>query len=132
MTTKLLCTDRGYGPNLQANLFLLIYINDLTPQDKIKSREAIMMLERRSPTEKPKVIMVFNVKPTREWLSRENTSRPKSSLEKKNYSNNQCVGGIRSYGSGCSQLLHSDQHAAKVICRINGCHENNRCDSGHC
>ena len=76
--------------------------------------------------------MVFNVKPTREWLSRENTSRPKSSLEKKNYSNNQCVGGKRYYGSGCSQLLRSDQHAAKVIWQINVSHENNRCGSRHC
>ena len=53
----------------------------MTQQDKIRDQEAIFILEQKSTTKKPKGIMVFNGKPTREWFSREDTSSTTSSLE---------------------------------------------------
>ena len=45
--------------------------------------------------------------------------------------NNGCVWGTRYHGSGCSQCIHSDQHATKERCLRKGNHENNRCSSIH-
>ena len=58
-----------------------IYIKDLTPQEKRRAQEAIIILEQNSTTKKLKWRMVFNGKPTREQLSREDTSSPTTSLE---------------------------------------------------
>ena len=42
------------------------------PQDKRRDQEAITIMDQKS-TKKLKSGMVFNGKPTREWLSREDT-----------------------------------------------------------
>ena len=52
-----------------------IAIKDLTPEEKKKAMEALMFLtEKRDGTVKGR--MVYNGKPTREWLSREDSSSP--------------------------------------------------------
>ena len=53
-----------------------VYIKDLTQQYKRRAHEAIIILEQNSTTKKLKGIMVFNRKPNREWLSREDNSSP--------------------------------------------------------
>ena len=49
-----------------------------------------MILEKNN-TKEVKVVMVFNGKPTRKWLSREDTSSTTASLEGFLNGNNKCV-----------------------------------------
>ena len=51
------------------NCFGPVYIRELTPQEKGSDKEAINILDQKSTTKKLKGRMLFNVKPTREWLS---------------------------------------------------------------
>jgi len=54
----------------QRNCFTPIDVNDLTPEEKAHAMEALMFLqEKKDGTMKGR--MVYNGKPTREWLSRE-------------------------------------------------------------
>ena len=50
------------------------------PQENRRSQYDIMILEQKSTTIKLKGIVVFNVKPIKEWLSMEDTSSPMASL----------------------------------------------------
>ncbi len=57
-----------------------ISIADLTPEEKRKAQEALMFLtEKRDKSIKGR--MVYNGKPTREWMSREDSASPTVSLE---------------------------------------------------
>ena len=58
-----------------------ISIKYFMPQDNIRAREDIIIPEQNSTTKKLKGIMVFNGKPTIEWLSSEDNSSPTVSLE---------------------------------------------------
>ena len=60
--------------------FAPISINDLTPIEKQRAMLALMYLtEKRDGTCKGR--MVYNGKPTREWLSREDSTSPTATLE---------------------------------------------------
>ena len=61
--------------------FVPISIKKLDPHYKRRAQEDIMILKQKSTTKKTKGRMVFNGKPTRERLSREDTSSPMESLE---------------------------------------------------
>ena len=64
----------------QRNCFYPMAIADLTPDEHRKAVEALMFLtEKRDGTIKGR--MVYNGKPTREWLSREDSASPTASLE---------------------------------------------------
>ena len=64
----------------QRSCFTPISIAALTPQERKKAMEALMFLtEKRCGTIKGR--MVYNGKPTREWLSREDSASPTASLE---------------------------------------------------
>ena len=52
----------------------------MTTSEKKKAQGAIMLLEKKENKD-PKGRMVFNGKPTREWLTREDTSSPAVSQE---------------------------------------------------
>ena len=58
-----------------------IYIKYLTTQEKRRVQEDIIILEENSTTKKTKRRMVFNGKPTRMWLSREDNSSTTESLD---------------------------------------------------
>ena len=62
-------------------LFEPIYIKYLTPQENRRSSKDILIMKQNSTTKNLKVRMLFNVKTTREWLSREYDSIPTASLE---------------------------------------------------
>jgi hypothetical protein len=64
----------------QRNCFTPIDINKLTPSEKRKAQEALMFLTKKHDG-KIKGRMVYNGKPTREWLSREDAASPTVSLE---------------------------------------------------
>ena len=51
------------------------------PHDNRRAQQYIMIKGQNSTTKILKVRMVFNVKPTREWFSRKDTSIPMESLE---------------------------------------------------
>ena len=60
--------------------FAPISIAEMTPTEKERAMEAIMLLtEKRSG--KIKGRMVYNGKPTREWLGKEDSASPTASLE---------------------------------------------------
>ena len=60
--------------------FSPVLISHMTPSERRKAQEALMFLtEKRSG--KIKGRMVYNGKPTREWLSREDSASPTASLE---------------------------------------------------
>ena len=57
-----------------------ISVNSMSPNEKTKAQEALMFLtEKRDGTVKSR--MVYNGKPTREWLSKEDSASPTVSLE---------------------------------------------------
>ena len=60
--------------------FRAILVNELTKQERKRAQLALGYLtEKRDGTIKGR--MVFNGKPTREWLSREESASPTASLE---------------------------------------------------
>ena len=60
--------------------FTPVDINDLTTSEKKKAMEAMMLLtEKKDKTVKGR--MVYNGKPSREWLTREDAASPTASLE---------------------------------------------------
>ena len=62
------------------NCFTPISVKDLTPSERKKAMEALMFLtEKRDKSVKGR--MVYNGKPTREWLSREDSASPTAALE---------------------------------------------------
>ena len=62
------------------NCFSPLDVSKMTPQEKRKAMEALMFLtEKRDNTVKGR--MVYNGKPTREWLSREDSASPTAALE---------------------------------------------------
>ena len=62
------------------NCFTPISINELTASERKKAQEALMFLtEKRDQSIKGR--MVYNGKPTREWLSREDSASPTAALE---------------------------------------------------
>ena len=62
------------------NCFTPISIKDMNPSERKKAQEALMFLsEKRDGTIKGR--MVYNGKPTRQWLSREDSASPTASLE---------------------------------------------------
>lgn len=62
------------------NCFSPMDVSTLTPEEKRKAMEALMFLtEKRDKTIKGR--LVYNGKPTREWLSREDSASPTASLE---------------------------------------------------
>lgn len=62
------------------NCFTPISIDDMTGSEKAKAMEALMFLtEKRDGTIKGR--MVYNGKPTREWLSREDSASPTAAQE---------------------------------------------------
>ena len=64
----------------QRNCFRPILVSELTPAERKKAMVALMFLcEKRDGTCKGR--MVYNGKPTREWLSREDSASPTASLE---------------------------------------------------
>ena len=59
---------------------MLISEKDLTPSERKKAMKALMFLtEKRDKSIKGQ--MVYNGKPTREWLSREDSASPSAALE---------------------------------------------------
>jgi len=64
----------------QRNCFTPISIKAMSDDERRKAQEALMFLtEKRSGTVKAR--MVYNGKPTREWLSREDAASPTAALE---------------------------------------------------
>jgi hypothetical protein len=64
----------------QRNCFTPIDVSKMTPSEKKKAQQALMFLtEKRDGTVKGR--MVYNGKPTREWMSREDSASPTVSLE---------------------------------------------------
>ena len=64
----------------QRNCFSPVDVSAMTPSEKKKAQEALMFLtEKRDGTIKGR--MVYNGKPTREWMSREDAASPTVSLE---------------------------------------------------
>ena len=64
----------------QQNCFMLISVKDMTPTERRKAMGALMFLtEKRDRSVKGR--MVFNRKPTREWLTREDSASPMAALE---------------------------------------------------
>eukprot|EP00980_Cylindrotheca_fusiformis_P022076 scaffold8970_cov88-Cylindrotheca_fusiformis.AAC.1 len=62
------------------NCFEPVSVKDMKPSEKRKAMEALMFLtEKRDGTIKGR--MVYNGKPTRDWLSREDAASPTASLE---------------------------------------------------
>jgi hypothetical protein len=60
--------------------FTPISVAEMTPTERRKAQQALMFLgEKRDGTVKGR--MVYNRKPTREWLSREDSSSPTAALE---------------------------------------------------
>ena len=65
---------------IDENCFSPIDVAILTPEEKKKSMESLMFLtEKRDGTVKGQ--LVYNGAPTREWLSREDSSSPTAALE---------------------------------------------------
>ena len=62
------------------NCFCPIHIGDLTPEERKKTQRALLFLTEKSDGS-IKARLVFNGKPTRDWLSREDTSSPTASQE---------------------------------------------------
>ena len=60
--------------------FTPIDINSLTPDEKRQAQQALMFLTEKR-TGEVKGRLVYNGKPTREWLSREDSSSPTASNE---------------------------------------------------
>ena len=65
---------------LKRNAFEPMDVKELTSSEKRKAQDAIMLLEKKENKD-PKGQMVYNGKPTREWLTREDTSSPTVSQE---------------------------------------------------
>jgi len=64
----------------QRNCFTPIDANELSPEEKAQAMEALMFLqEKKDGTMKGR--MVYNGKPTHEWLSREDSASPTAALE---------------------------------------------------
>jgi hypothetical protein len=64
----------------QRNCFSPVDVSAMTPSEKKKAQEALMFLtEKRDGSIKGR--MVYNGKPTREWMSREDSASPTVSLE---------------------------------------------------
>jgi len=64
----------------QRNCFSPLDVKSLSPAEKRKAQEALLFLtEKRDKTIKGR--MVYNGKPTREWLSREDSASPTAALE---------------------------------------------------
>ena len=62
------------------NCFTPISVNEMTPSERKKAMEALMFLtEKRDKSVKGR--MVYNGKPTREWLTREDSASPTAALE---------------------------------------------------
>ena len=62
------------------NCFTLISVKDMTPTERRKAMGALMFLtEKRDKSVKGR--MVYNGKPTREWLTREDSASPTAALE---------------------------------------------------
>ena len=61
--------------------FETIYIRYLETKEKRRSQEDKIILNKNITTKKTEGRMVSNVKPTRQWLSREDTSSPTASLQ---------------------------------------------------
>ena len=62
------------------NCFSPIDVNELTPEEKAQAMEALMFLtEKYDATVKGR--LVYNGKPTREWLSRDDSASPTAALE---------------------------------------------------
>ena len=61
--------------------FTPINVKDLSNRERRKAQVAIMLLTKKTLTKEIKGRMVFNGKPTREWLSKEDTSSPTATLE---------------------------------------------------
>jgi len=62
------------------NCFGPVSVSEMIPEECRKAMVALMLLtEKRDGTIKGR--MVYNGKPTREWLSRENAASPTTSLE---------------------------------------------------
>ena len=61
--------------------FAPIDIKDLSNRERRKAQVAIMLLTKKNLTKEIKGRMVYNGKPTREWLSKEDTSSPTATLE---------------------------------------------------
>ena len=64
----------------QRNCFTPVSIAEMTPQERHKVQEALMFLtEKHDASIKGR--MVYNGKPTHEWLSREDSASPTAALE---------------------------------------------------
>jgi len=64
----------------QRNCFTLVNVAKLTPSEKKKAQMALMFLtEKRDGSVKGQ--MIYNGKPTREWLSKDGAASPTASLE---------------------------------------------------
>ena len=64
----------------QRNCFQPVSISELTPEEKRKAQEALLFLtEKRDKSIKGR--LVYNGKPSREWLSKEDSASPTVSLE---------------------------------------------------
>ena len=61
--------------------FTPVNVKNLSNRERRKAQVAIMLLTQKTMSKEIKGRMVFNGKPTREWLSREDTSSPTASLE---------------------------------------------------
>ena len=74
----------GYRKELdqmyRRNTFESVNVKELTKSEKRKAQNAIMLLKKKENKDS-KGRMVFNGKPTREWLTREDTSSPTVSQE---------------------------------------------------
>ena len=62
------------------NCFIPISISDMTVEERKKAQVALMFLTEKRDTS-VKARMVFNGKPTREWLSREESASPTAATE---------------------------------------------------
>ena len=71
---------KGNGPTTPTKLFTPISVKDMTPTERRKAMGALMFLtEKRDKSVKGR--MVYNGKPTREWLTREDSASPTAALE---------------------------------------------------
>ena len=60
--------------------FTPVSVSEMTATEKARAMEALMLLtEKKDGTVKGR--LVYNGKPTREWLSREDSTSPTASLE---------------------------------------------------
>ena len=62
------------------NCFCPIHIGDLTPEERKKAQRALLFLTEKNDGS-IKARLVFNRKPTHDWLSREDTLSPTASQE---------------------------------------------------